>query len=161
MIPLACYVGAILGYLVHLWRQGANINRREKLELAARWWLGAGGVWLLVSAAGHLFLADEVAESIGWEKGSPFQREVGFANLAFAVMGLLCIWVRGSFREATVIGTAVFLWGAAGVHVYEIVEDGNFAPNNAGPILYLDILGPLVGAIILILLRRAERRRLP
>jgi hypothetical protein len=39
----------------------------------------------------HIFLADEVAESIGWPAGSPFQREVAFANLALGVLGVLAM----------------------------------------------------------------------
>lgn len=35
----------------------------------------------------HVFISDEVADSIGWNAGSPFQLEVGFANLAIGVLG--------------------------------------------------------------------------
>ena len=158
MIALGCYLGAVIGFGLHMWSHGSRVNRREKLEIAVRWWFGAGGLWLLISASGHLFLANHVAGSIGWPTGSPFQREVGFANLALGVMGVLSIWARGTFREATVVGTAIFLWGTAGGHIHEIVTIGNLAGNNAGPNLYMDILGPMVAAVILFLLRRAERR---
>lgn len=40
---------------------------------------------------GHTFLADQVAASIGWAKGSPFQLEVAMTNLAFGILGVLCI----------------------------------------------------------------------
>jgi hypothetical protein len=38
---------------------------------------------------GHVFIPDAVAESIDWPRGSPFQQEMGFANLALGVLGLI------------------------------------------------------------------------
>ena len=80
---------------------------------------------------GHVFTPDVVAESIGWPTGSPFQQEVGFANLALAVLGLVAAWRRDGFREATVIAVAIFGVGATLVHVTDIVQEGNLAPGNS------------------------------
>lgn len=44
---------------------------------------------------------------------------------------------------------AGFLGGAGVGHIREIVEAGNLAPGNAGPILFTDFLTPL--AIFLLL----------
>ena len=59
----------------------------------------------------HVFFGKLAASFIGWED-SPFQLEVGFASLGFAVVGLLAF--RGSFdlRLAAIVGPACFLWGA-------------------------------------------------
>jgi hypothetical protein len=35
-------------------------------------------------------------------------------------------------------------WGAGYVHLSDMIENGNFAGNNAGPILYADILMPIL-----------------
>jgi len=96
----------------------------------------------------HTFLGAMAARFIGWAD-SPFQREVGFASLGFAVVGLLAF--RGSFdmRLAAIVGPACFLLGAAGGHILEIVRTGNRAPGNAGVILYSDILLPLIGFTLL------------
>ena len=101
----------------------------------------------------HVFFGKMTAGFIGWAD-SPFQREVGFASLGFAVVGLLAF--KGSFdlRLAAILGPACFLWGAAGVHVYEMISAHNFAPGNAGVIFYSDILVPIVGFIFLWLQRR-------
>ena len=48
--------------------------------------VGANGVSAFF---GHFFLSDLVAQSIGWETGSPFQLEMGFANLTLGVLGAL------------------------------------------------------------------------
>src|SRR5215510_9078725 len=75
----------------------------------------------------HVFFGKLAAGFIGWED-SPFQLEVGFASLGFALVGLLAF--RGSFdlRLAAIVGPAGFLWGAAGGHVYQMITAHNFAP---------------------------------
>ena len=102
----------------------------------------------------HVFFGRLAASFIGWED-SPFQLEVGFASLGFAVVGLLAF--RGSFdlRLAAIVGPAGFLWGATAGHVYQMITAHNFAPGNAGIIFYSDILVPIVGFIFLWLQHRA------
>src|SRR5262245_44373910 len=114
------------------------------------------GVSSLYNFVLHVFFGKLAAAFIGWED-SPFRLEVGFASLGFAVLGLLAF--RGSLdlRLATIVGPAGFLWGAAGVHVYQMITAHNFAPGNAGIIFYSDILVPIVGFIFLWLQHRAAR----
>jgi hypothetical protein len=106
----------------------------------------------------HVFFGKTAAAFIGWQD-SPFQAEVGFASLGFAVLGLLAF--KGSFdlRLAAIVGPACFLWGAAGGHIYQMITAHNFAPGNAGVIFYSDILGPVVGFIFLWLQRTADKGR--
>jgi len=80
--------------------------------------------------------------------GSPFQREVAFANLAFGVLGLLSFKMRESFRLAAIIGYSLFLLGAAYGHIQEMTTKGNYAEYNAGSVLYIDIL---ISVILIIL----------
>lgn len=146
------------GFLAHWYVRGREWEPRERWEIATRWWLGAMGAMFLIAGSGHLFRADEIAESIGWPTGSPFQREVGFTDVAWGVLGVVAIKARGSFREAFVLGSLIFLWGAAGGHIYEMVANDNSAPNNSGMMLYMDIIAPVVSALVLWRLRIAERR---
>jgi hypothetical protein len=101
----------------------------------------------------HVFFGEMTARFIGWAD-SPFQTEVGFASLGFAVLGFLAF--RGSFdmRTAAVVGPTCFLLGAAGTHVADMLKSHNFAPGNAGVIFYTDILIPVVGLVLLWLQRR-------
>ncbi|MCO5130912.1 MAG: hypothetical protein M9932_10135 [Xanthobacteraceae bacterium] len=101
----------------------------------------------------HTFFGEMSAAFIGWED-SPFQAEVGYASLGFALIGFLGFRRGFDMRLAAVTGIAAFLWGAAAGHIQEIVHQGNFAPGNAGVILYTDILLPLAGFILLWLQRR-------
>lgn len=107
------------------------------------------GISSLIGFVGHIFFADQIAADIGWAAGSPFQREVGFANLAIGVLGITCIWFRGNYWIATVIATTIFLWGAAYGHIMDIIVHGNYAPGNAGGVLYDDILVPLITIVLL------------
>ncbi len=103
----------------------------------------------------HVFFADMAAHFIGWEP-SPFQQEVGFASLGFAVVGFLALRRDFGLRLAAVTGPAFFLWGAAGGHVYHMVADHNFAPGNAGTIFWMDIVLPIIGIVLLVVWRRSH-----
>ena len=106
----------------------------------------------LLAFYGHAFLADKVAASIGWATGSPFQFEVAVANLAFGLLGVLCLYFRGDFWLATGIGYSTFLFGAAYGHIKEMIMSGNHAANNSGLVLYIgDIAMPLLILILLLL----------
>ena len=104
----------------------------------------------------HTFFGEMAARFIGWED-SPFQAEVGFASLGFAVVGFLAFRRSFDLRLAAVVGPALFLLGAAGGHLYQMITAGNFAPGNAGAIFYTDILIPIIGFVLLWLQHRYRR----
>jgi hypothetical protein len=106
----------------------------------------------------HTFFGEMAARFIGWED-SPFQAEVGFASLGFAVVGFLGFRRSFDLRLAAVVGPALFLLGAAGGHLHQMIVAGNFAPGNAGVIFYTDILIPIIGFVLLWLQHRHERPR--
>jgi hypothetical protein len=98
----------------------------------------------------HVFFGELAARFIGWAD-SPFQAEVGFASLGFAAVGLLAFRGDHGLRTAAVVGPSLFLLGAAGGHIYQMVTAGNFAPGNAGVIFWTDILIPAIGLLLLFL----------
>lgn len=114
--------------------------------------IGLGG---LIGFLGHTFRAGSTAASIGWPAHNPFQYEVAVANLAFGILGICCVWVRGGFRAATAIGWSVFILGAGCVHVHQIRAGQPFAPGNAGAMLYFDLIVP---ALVLTLIGIREHR---
>lgn len=115
------------------------------------------GVSFFYNFVMHTFFGEMSAKFIGWAN-SPFQLEVGFASLGFAVVGFLAFRRSFDLRLAAVVGPALFLLGAAGGHVYQMIRTGNFAPGNAGIIFYTDILIPALGFVLLWLQRRYEQR---
>lgn len=118
--------------------------------------VGIGSIWAFI---GHAFMSAMVARSIGWAAGSPFQLEVAFANLAIGILGILCYFFRDNFWVATVIVSSIFLLGAAYVHLINIISYSNYSAGNAGTIFFMDIIGPVILIILLILYKLFERKQ--
>jgi hypothetical protein len=91
---------------------------------------------------------DQVADSIGWPKGNPFQIEVGFANVAIGVAGVLCAWYAGRFWLATIVIVSVYLASAAAVHVVDMVRSSNYAPGSAGFVFWWDLALPALLCVL-------------
>ncbi len=104
------------------------------------------GVSYLWNSVVHSVFGDFSAAVIGWAQ-SPFQLEVAFASLGFALVGFLAFARRSTLRVkfAAVLGVTPFLWGAAGGHIYQIIVHGDYAAGNAGVILWTDLLLPVFG----------------
>ena len=116
------------------------------------------GIMGLLGAFAHVFMGPETAASIGWESGSPFQFEVGMANLAFGVLGILSYWFRGSFWDASIIGWSVLFLGCFVGHVIDYYVDNNMAPYNIGPyIWFYDLLLPILVLTLLYRLRFSSK----
>jgi len=65
------------------------------------------GLMGLLTAYAHVFRPIETSASIGWLT-SPYEYEVGMADLTVGVLGVLCIWLRGNFWLATAIANRIF-----------------------------------------------------
>ena len=133
-----------------------NLSGSQALGIFLMWQIAVGlGLGYLYAGMGHLFAADRVAGSIGWPAGNPFQREVGIWDTAMGFVGLLCLKFRDTgFWTATVLGIGIFSVAAGLGHVYEMTVHGNYAPNNAGPVMYIDLFYPIILVLLLWLLQR-------
>ncbi|MFN0179259.1 MAG: DUF6790 family protein [Gemmatimonadales bacterium] len=108
---------------------------------------GVGGIW---NAIGHSVLARRVAESIGWPPGSPFQLELAAAHGGWALVALASPWAHPEVIAAVVVSKAVFLFGAAAVHLADLALTGNQSPGNAGfAVLYFGDIGVPLATLIL------------
>lgn len=96
----------------------------------------------IISFIGHVFKSDSVAESIGWAKGSPFQKELGFAELGYALVGIMCIFYGRDFWLAAIVLTSP-LYLLAGInHIKEMIVEKNYASHNTWTIIP-DLLMPV------------------
>ncbi len=111
------------------------------------------GMAFLCNFVFHSFFGELASSLIGWDD-SPFQAEVGYASLGFALLGFLATFSTFSVRIGAVLAITPFMWGAAATHIVDIVQSGNFTPGNAGFILWLDILLPVIGMVLLWLSHR-------
>jgi hypothetical protein len=114
--------------------------------------IGITGLW---AGAFHVFFPGTAAALIGWEV-SPFQFEVGMADLAIGLTACISFWRDLSFKAAAISAASVFLLGDAVGHVRQMLIAGNFAPGNAGVPFYMDIICPLL-AIALLLVANRQR----
>jgi hypothetical protein len=119
----------LAGAVILVDKSVSSRERRLETVLIFLFAVGVAGAGIANFLA-HFFISDVVAESIGWEAGSPFQLEVAFANLAIGVLGIIATNRRDGFREATVVAATVFSFGATIVHLIDIAATGNLAPGN-------------------------------
>jgi hypothetical protein len=99
------------------------------------------GVVGISAGLGHMFWGPPIARSIGWGP-SPFQWEVGGANLGLGIAGVMAGSFGRAYWLAVIVVAAGFLWVAGVGHIREIIRRRNLAISNAGPILLLDFLVP-------------------
>lgn len=112
------------------------------------------GVMGFLAAYAHVFMGPQTALLIGWKPGSPFQFEMGMANLSYGVLGILSICIRGRFWDAVAIGWSVLLLGCFVGHLISYYIFHNTAPYNIGVFLWFnDLFLPLLVLATLIYLR--------
>jgi hypothetical protein len=146
-------VSIILSTAIHF-ALSRHRTRQLAIELLLMYSIGVAGFrGIFGGFVVHYFFADEVARSIGWATGSPFQTEMAFANLAVGVLGAASFW-RRDFWLPFIIVSSILGWGAGFIHLRDMAQIGNLAPNNAGPILYADLLMPLARIILYVLYHR-------
>jgi hypothetical protein len=106
------------------------------------------GVAYFVNFIFHCFFGKMAAAFIGWAD-SPFQFEVATASLGFSLVGFIAAFRSFDLRLAAILGSSIFLLGAAVGHIYQMITAHNFAPGNAGLIFYMDIFLPFFGFALL------------
>jgi hypothetical protein len=104
--------------------------------------------WMLLLSVGveetwaglfHIFFPQTAASSIGWTV-SPFQFEIGVADVAIGLTAIASFWRPPSFRAATISYVTLFYAGVAIGHVREAVAAGNFSENNFGLLLLITVV---------------------
>lgn len=155
LVPILLWVAALASAAVAIWQGPRPIDRSFLIDRLLRYLfvfpLGLLGLWAFL---GHVFFAEQSAASIGWAP-SPFQYEVGIANLGLALAALYAAFRGYEARLAVGIAAACFLTGIG--HTRDIVEAGNLAPGNAGPIMVTDFLTP-IAVLALLFVANGKRR---
>ena len=157
MVPMVMWGAALLFAGIAIWRGPRPVIWGIVFDKLLRYLfifpLGVQALWAFFS---QVFLPDESAAAIGWAP-SPFQYEVGVANLGIALGSFYAAFSGFQARAGIAIAAGCFLAGAGVGHIVQIVEDANFAPGNAGPIMITDFLTPIVILVLLLLSPRGNQ----
>lgn len=128
-----------------------NANPDVTMKIVAMGMVGLVGILSFIS---HVIFHKETAKRLGWETEIPdWQFEVGFANLAFGLAGLLTIFnfFNMSSRIVIVIAYALYLFQAAILHGYRAIS---VKPANIKKLVfssYLTFVFVFVMALLVIL----------
>jgi hypothetical protein len=157
LVPVALWVAAVLAAGIAIWLGPRPTTREVVADRLLRYILifplGLQSLWAFLC---HVFIPEQTAASIGWEP-SPFQYEVGVANLGIGLAALYAAFQGFQARAAVAVMAACFLGGAAIGHIRDIALGDNLTPGNAGPILYTDILTPIAILVLLLLLPQLQK----
>ena len=147
---LSLYGIGALAFLAHLFALPSNKRTKKNIiELLLLYQLVFYvGVTSLVAFIGLTFMDDVAAELLNWPM-CPFQQELGNVNLAFGVLGILCIWQRGSFWIATVLGFSIWIFADAIHHFYDAYARHNYSEGNLGILVYTDFFIPILLCVTL------------
>lgn len=161
LVPILLWVAALAAAGIAIWRGPRPITRGFVVDRLLRYLfvfpLGLQGLW---GFAGHVFFPAQSAAAIGWPD-TPFQLEVGMANLGLGLASVYAAFRGFEARLAAALAGASFLIGAGLIHIKDIVAEGNFAPGNAGPIMVTDFLTPIAVLVLLFLASDAWRPKSP
>jgi hypothetical protein len=149
-VPVALWLAALIGACIAVWFAPRPVTLRLAADKLLRYLfifpLGVQGLWAFF---GHVFLPEDSAAAIGWAP-SPFQFEVGVANLGIALASFYAAVMGYQARGAVAVAAACFLGGAGVGHLIDIALGDNFAAGNAGPILITDFLTPIAVLALLV-----------
>lgn len=161
LVPILLWVAALASAGAAVWRGPRPVARGFVIDRLLRYLfvfpLGVQGLWGFL---GHVFFPAQSAAAIGWSD-SPFQIEVGMANLGLGLASLYAAFRGFEARLAASLVAAAFLIGAGLFHVRDIVATGNLAPGNAGPIMVTDFLTPIAVLVLLFLSSDTWRPKSP
>lgn len=117
--------------------------------------IGLGFLWAGIF---HAFFQQIAASAIGWQP-SPFEWELAWAEFGVAIIALMSLGRGYEMRLATTIVFFIFSAGATIQHINQMLCCHNYAPGNAGTILWInDIALPLVLLYLAFVSRDAYER---
>lgn len=159
MLQLFFIILAVIVASVHLAAAPAARSTRRSIAATYLLYLLVFYVGLMgfLSAYAHVFRPIQTSASIGWST-SPYEYEVGMADLTVGVLGIVCIWIRGNFWLATAIANAVWLLGDAVGHTRQILIANNHAANNSGIFLVAEFVTPFIILALAIYCSRTGER---
>lgn len=118
--------------------------------------------WLLLLSIGleslwgglfHVFFPDLASAQIGWQP-SPYEFEIGIADIALGVVAIIAFWRSNSFKSAVAAYAVLFNAGVLVGHVRQAIGTGNFSSDNMGLMQVVTAIHVVVLPILLWLIWR-------
>lgn len=151
-LPILFFVIAIVSAIRRV-RRG-RLGRRH-VSVASTLWAELTfyyvGFTLIWAGIFHAYFQSVTAPSIGWQP-SPFEYELGWLEIALGVAALLSRGRGRAWRTAVTIPFVIFMLAAAAQHINQMIVRHNYAPGNAGIVLWFgDIFSPIFIAVVALL----------
>jgi hypothetical protein len=159
IVPVLSWLAAFAGAVIALARGPRPLARAFVLDRLLRYVFIFPVGWGCGQRSATLSSRQEWLRRSGGRR-APSNSRSGSPNLGIGLAGLYAAFRSFEARLATNLVLACLLIGAGVGHLRDIVTAGNFAPGNAGPILFTDLLTPTAVFLLLWLARsRGEERQ--
>jgi len=146
---LSIYVLSLIAFFIHLYCDKQPRTKERVLELFLLYQIVFSlGLTSFMAFYGLTFMKEYVASYSGWTSCA-FEQLLANVNLSFGILGILCIWYRGYFWMATILGFSIWILSDGITHILDMVINKNDAPGNIGVPLWTDIIVPIVLLILL------------
>jgi hypothetical protein len=120
----------------------ARVRKRNSAEMILHYYLIiAIGIQGFISGLTESFFPELVVAVTHWSYCN-FLRELGFANMSYALIAFIGLWIDRSWRLATIVGYSLFLLMTGVNHLVDIARFG-INPGDSGGFVYIDLLVPL------------------
>lgn len=149
-ILYSLYAFSVIGFFIHL----ASLEKGSRsyakiIELLLLYQIVFSlGMTSFLAFAGLTFMPEYIANYLAWP-ASPFEQELANVNLAFGVLGIIAIWLRGHFWTATILGFSIWIMADGVHHLFNNYITGNASPGNTEVPLYTDFIIPIILLILL------------
>jgi hypothetical protein len=117
------------------------------------------GIQGVLTGIVQMFFPQSVVQFTEWTYNL-FLLELGMANTAYGILGLLTFWVNKGWQLATAVGYGLFLFLTGVGHVVDIFQQG-LTLGNAGTFLLSDLLVGLALLILAIVEQKTAQKALP
>lgn len=122
--------------------------------------------WLLLLSVGvealwgglfHVFFPEMASAQIGWQP-SPYEFEIGVADISLGLVAIAAFWRSLSFKSAIAVFSVLFDAGVLVGHFQQALAANDFSPDNFGALQIVTALHIVLLPILLVMTWRHEHR---
>jgi hypothetical protein len=140
---LSIYALGLVAFGIHAYALPPSARTSSKLwELFLQYQIVFSiGVTSIVAFFALTYMDQYIADYTHWP-ACPFQQQLANVNLAFGILGILCLWMKDGFWIATIVGFSIWIMGDGFHHLYHYLFYGNASAGNIGVPFWTDVVVP-------------------